>query len=352
MQSYSKVVCVVALAMAAMAGSGHDAVAQRVAAPAVGQSAAPGPDMVVDYWIGDLTFSGQAREDSGIGFSGSSLNFNIGRTENVSGQARITLWIDEDGIARRRIGDCVAAMFPEKAGTTIETGGLFKPDLAYVGTSPRCGMAQGEEVVSQTNRITPHAEGLLYAYTGENTIQQPFKGKVSIKGEVILRPVYKSIAPPAQLASTGSAGAAPAVELHGLAKIIDAVIQVDSRGWMFNRYDVGSVSSERFLEQSADGKNAVAYGEYTYNGGSRGWIKIRLTNGEVECMEYFDFAGRCRPAGTASYGSQLALDLMVSAMAAPSSSSYGDGSAGQTCTDVIGGLTPEGRPIRTGIDCR
>lgn len=279
-------------------------------------------EQVVDYWIGDLNFSGRAQQDGAVNLNGGTLSFNTGRSDPVNGQARIKVWVAEDGVPRLQINNCVSALFPAQNNVTFETGGLFTPDLAYAGSSPRCGMEQGEVVVEQSNVLTPTAEGIHYSYRGLNRIENPYTGRVTIAGEALLRPVYRRVPPPSISSSRAAAQpqqAAPAegTQLGGLAATIDAVIRVDSNGWLMNRYDRGSVTNERILERSDDGRSLIAYGEYTYNSGQPGWIRIRMRGGEVECMEYWDFAGRCRPLGTASYGAQLAIGLLAAAASAP-----------------------------------
>jgi hypothetical protein len=323
------------------------AVSAYVLMPGAGSfAAAETPEQVVDYWVGDLKFSGTMKKDGGLNLNGNTLSFNLGQSEPLNGEARIKVWLAADGVPRLQINDCVSALFPEQPGTTLETGGLFVPDLAYAGSPTRCGLNEGEVVVKQTNRLTPQPDGLVFSYTGENTIQYPYKGRAELTGSVLLRPVYKQVRQPAQGASAAANSAGP---LSELATIIDKVITADSSGWLFNQYDRGSVTNERFLEKSEDGQNGVVYAEYAFNGGSQGWIKIVMKDSYVDCMEYWDAAGRCRPFGTASYGSQLAVGMMVAAITAPPSS--GD-SSNQQCSEFIVGHEPGGRPISMGQDCR
>lgn len=102
---------------------------------------------------------------------------------------------------------------------------------------------------------------------------------------------------PAASAQDKRAAAAASDTQGRLAQALDAVIAMDSQGWMMNRYDRGSVVNAQLLDASSDGKSGVFYGEYTYNGGRRGWVKVRMSGGEVQCVEYWDFQGRCRPIG-------------------------------------------------------
>lgn len=90
----------------------------------------------------------------------------------------------------------------------------------------------------------------------------------------------------------------PSTHAETLARTLDTIIRADSRGWVFNRYDVGSMSNVRVLQRSDDGHSGIVYGEYTYNGGkSHGWVKVRITKDNLDCLEYWDSPGECRRLG-------------------------------------------------------
>lgn len=96
-------------------------------------------------------------------------------------------------------------------------------------------------------------------------------------------------------------GVGPSLPPGSLAESLDAIVRYDSQAWMMNRYDYGSISNARFRERSRDGRTAVAEGDYSYNGGMRGWIRARIQNGQVSCIEYHDFPGNCRAVGDNSH---------------------------------------------------
>jgi len=81
-----------------------------------------------------------------------------------------------------------------------------------------------------------------------------------------------------------------------LDRSLDAIVQADSRSWVFNRYDVGSMSNARVISRSKPQRSVVIYGEYTFNGGSRGWIKARIKHGVVACVQFWD-GPSCRSLG-------------------------------------------------------
>jgi hypothetical protein len=89
----------------------------------------------------------------------------------------------------------------------------------------------------------------------------------------------------------------PGVVAGELEDLTDQVLRADSQRWFFNRYVPGSTRNARFLSRSRAQKSAVVYSEYTLNGNQTGWVKIKIENGNLECLEFFDFPGRCRALG-------------------------------------------------------
>jgi hypothetical protein len=93
---------------------------------------------------------------------------------------------------------------------------------------------------------------------------------------------------------------------------MDRVILTDSRGWMFNRYDRGSVRNTRVA--ATNGRDAVVESNYTYNGGTLGWVRAYIRGDRLACVEYHDFPGSCRPVGANSYAYGIAGRLALSAL--------------------------------------
>jgi hypothetical protein len=96
-----------------------------------------------------------------------------------------------------------------------------------------------------------------------------------------------------------------------LDRVMDRVVTRDSWGWMFNRYDRGSVRNTRF--EARVGRDRLVYSEYTYNGGARGWVRLYIIAGVLNCVEYHDFQGTCRPVGTRSYAHGITSQLLAMA---------------------------------------
>lgn len=160
------------------------------------QTVAAAPAPVVDYWTGDMTVTGQMTKDASFGLNGNNLNFDFGRSDPINGTVRIKVWVPEDGVPRLQIDRCVTALRPAKAGVTFETGGGFVPDYTYTNTPVNCGLQNGEVIVKRSDTMTRTAEGIRYVYTGENKIAQPYNGKATLKGDAMLRPVFKPVPPP------------------------------------------------------------------------------------------------------------------------------------------------------------
>lgn len=289
-------------------------------------------ERVIDYWVGEYTYSGKITKSGSLNLSGNTLNFNTGTSEPLGGTMKVTVWLHEDGIPRLKADDCTAALFPAKGqgNVTLETGGLFVEDLAYGGSPKKCLKNPGDEDVESWDRLTVTEEGIELTAKLVRKIKQPYAGKIETSGRGFLRPVYKKVVKPrtpaenaawAAAESDGVITAAEGIKLRGLATTLDAVIRLDSNGWIMNRYDAESVFNEQILEMSADGQNGWLYGEYTYNGGNPGWVKVNLKDGDVNCVQFWDEGG-CRKPGSGSAGAQLMMGLLVAGIVggnAPSS---------------------------------
>jgi hypothetical protein len=107
----------------------------------------------------------------------------------------------------------------------------------------------------------------------------------------------------------------------------DGLIAHDASSWIMNRYDRGSMKNMKIVESSNQGRTKIVYGEYTYNGGMSGWVRARFVDTKLQCLEFWDFSGRCRALGR-SPSQGLALGF-----AAALASSSGDNSgSGSKCT--------------------
>jgi hypothetical protein len=70
-------------------------------------------------------------------------------------------------------------------------------------------------------------------------------------------------------------------------------ITSDSRAWLMNRYDEGSLRDVVILEERPDGRMTLR-GNYTFNNGLGGWVQGQFINRRVQCLQYWD-TGSCAP---------------------------------------------------------
>jgi hypothetical protein len=82
-------------------------------------------------------------------------------------------------------------------------------------------------------------------------------------------------------------------------RLLTDAIESDSTAWFVNRYDAGSLKN---IDVEQTDQTTILSGEYTFNGGSSGWIAAKLVGGRIECIRYWD-TGACsaiRGSGIAS----------------------------------------------------
>ena len=117
--------------------------------------------------------------------------------------------------------------------------------------------------------------------------------------------------------STSLPGAS--VDIAALTDALNSIIQSDARGWMFNRYDSGSVRNVKVTDRSQDGRSMVVYGDYSFNGGRSGNVQVLIRDGEVECLQFWD-SPSCRPLGR-SHSQALVAAAVVGAMTSDNNTS-------------------------------
>lgn len=61
----------------------------------------------------------------------------------------------------------------------------------------------------------------------------------------------------------------------------------DSQSWFFNRFDAGSLGHFEVVRRE-DPHNLIVKATYTYNNGQPGWVMARITDGRVQCLQYWD----------------------------------------------------------------
>lgn len=121
-----------------------------------------------------------------------------------------------------------------------------------------------------------------------------------------------------------------------LAERLDAIVTMDSQRWQINRYQQGSITGVTRTPTGGGKGNYIASAGFTYASGMPGSVKVKMVSDRIECVEFGDFPGECRPLGIPS-SYRITADLITSAFT--SSGSTGANSE----TDIPCGVG--------GIDC-
>jgi len=123
-----------------------------------------------------------------------------------------------------------------------------------------------------------------------------------------------------------------------LADRLDAIVTVDSQSWMFNRYQRGSITNVNQKPTGGGKGNYVATASFAYASGAPGSIQVKMVGDRIDCVEFGDFPGECRPLGMpSSYG--VTSELMMSALTSSGSSSVND----EGCVNT--GYLSNGKPF-------
>jgi hypothetical protein len=96
------------------------------------------------------------------------------------------------------------------------------------------------------------------------------------------------------------ARAAAALHDRSDTALLDLIVFADSQYWSYNRYVAGSMHDVKV--ESANEGIRVLRGEYLFNGTQQGWVRVTLYPGwtRLPCVEFWDFAGACRPTRVAA----------------------------------------------------
>lgn len=81
------------------------------------------------------------------------------------------------------------------------------------------------------------------------------------------------------------------------AQLLDAIVASDSRSWVMNRYQRGSMRVVSVTPQAAQGyepPGRVVRGQYTYNGSLTGWVEVYFVGSEARSIRFHDFPSTWR----------------------------------------------------------
>ncbi len=152
-----------------------------------------------------------------------------------------------------------------------------------------------------------------------------------------------------EAAQSANAGTSGAQGLPDLVAILNTVIAADSRSWFFNRYDHGSVNNVRVTERSPDGASINVYADYTFNGGRAGYVEVSISQGRVECLQFWD-SPRCRPIGQ-SHAQDLIGAALAGVASAASSTDLGPSPAGNCRRVCVPSQSTAGAPLVCETRC-
>lgn len=76
-------------------------------------------------------------------------------------------------------------------------------------------------------------------------------------------------------------------------KFVEKIVEQDSRNWLFNRFDFGSVHNARIVAETNDRRTLLVSADYTFNRGAVGSVRMVLVDGRLACTEYWDRPGMC-----------------------------------------------------------
>ena len=82
-------------------------------------------------------------------------------------------------------------------------------------------------------------------------------------------------------------------------------MQTDARGWAFNKLDPDSLRNVKVISGSLKSGNFSLRGEYTYNGGSPGWVVVQYTGNKFSCLQFWDAVIGCREIRSAAQGAAM-----------------------------------------------
>jgi len=176
-----------------------------------------------------------------------------------------------------------------------------------------------------------HNRGPLTFRIGKNTLRRV--NQTAAFADVLLQRQGTFASPPmAQAANAPHAQNSTPIHrptfspASDLDKELDNFVAFDSRSWMMNHYDKGSMHNSTSVRSS--GATLIATGHFTYNRGNAGWVKIRFVRNKFKCIEFHDFSGICRPLAQSPSGRLLLAG--VAAIALDSVSGGGNTGGGNT----------------------
>ncbi len=244
---------------------------------------AESPDTIPADFRGRITYSGTYQAD---------VTSSRGRTRQLSGGYTIEISYDGSAISGRYSG----------------TGGMNPGSITGTRSGTRCrtldtqsGMTNEAECTRTRFAVVARAQGAQNSSIARieatatrfvDAAEEARQQRAAAAASAERAQIRQAEAQRATRAETARIAAMPRANAAQTRMLSDAIGQ-DSRSWRRNRYDAGSLSNVRISG------NGMLRGDYTYNGGERGWLEGRIASGRVQCIQYHDTSG-CAPVRVAS----------------------------------------------------
>jgi len=235
-----------------------------------------------------------------------------GEREEFGGPYQLQLTIDGDAVSGTYSGAPGSGIRPGRIAGTRNGSRcrLFADDILieaectadrFVGN----GRSQGNSRVSQTLRIDARATDVVDAAEEERQAAEAAAQDAAQAADELAQAEVERAAAEAGRAAAAAAERARIASMPAASSaqtaLLERTVRQDAQAWRLNRYDAGSMSNVR--ASSIAGGLTLLRGDYTYNGGSRGWVEARVTGGRVECLGYWDVGGCALPRGTVAVAS-------------------------------------------------
>jgi len=192
------------------------------------------------------------------------------------------------------------------------TGGIYSRQLSGQVQSGTCHLAVSDNLGTADYTGKCDAKGFSGTFKGVTREGQKYQGRFDTTTTQVVdldqREREQLAAQKAREAEIAAAeerlrrapSAGPA-----LTKRLDGYVQTDSRGWAFNHYDSGSMTNVKIVDGSIKSGHYVMRGDYTYNGGSRGWVFAKMAGPKLECIQFHDAILGCRGLRSAAQGQSM-----------------------------------------------
>lgn len=281
-----------------------------------------------------------------------------GRYVCAQGPNGVTVRLQRQGESNNYQGEFITNQIienPNSVDSRFPFRGYFDPVTRVFRATPRPGTIRASSARFKT--IMGQTIGFEAEFSGQNLmgrITDRRCGNISLAFKQGSAPSSLPQAAPISAPPRMFAGAPPTTQTQSpplepvevaqdtsLNASVNEFITEDSKGWLLWRYDRGSARNARI--EATDEAGTKIYGEYTFNGGRKGWVRMVVKDEKVQCIRFWN-EGACRPLRRPPSHGLMSGFLEGIGRAASSPSSGSNGSSGErTCRMVYDPkCTPDG----------